>query len=184
MSTFSKTVTLSRRSGLTMDFEIHRCTEENLDEILTLQQKVYEDLCDPGLSALVSAENIRESLGSDYCYGTYHDGRLIGFTMMISNRASHRNYGTYVGYPEERQKECVSLEITLVDKGYRGFGLQKYYVRLREEEAMRHGAKEALVTIAPSNQYSLQNFLDTGYEILCTKPLYEGAVRHILSRRF
>ena len=49
---------------------------------------------------------------------------------------------------------------------------------------MRHGAKEALVTIAPSNQYSLQNFLDTGYEILCTKPLYEGAVRHILSRRF
>lgn len=179
----SRLITLSRRSGLTMDFEIRRCTEEDLQTILKLQLKVYEDLCDPGLYALVSEEDIHESLLHDYCYGTYHDGRLVGFTMMIANRISHRNYGSYLGFPDERQSKCVSMEISLVDSEYRGFGLQKLYVALREEMARREGAEEALVTIAPRNDYSLNNLIDSGYEIILTEPLYEGAMRHILSKK-
>ena len=178
-----KQITLSRRSGQTMDFVIRRCTEEDLEDILNLQLKVYEDLCDPGLYALVSGEDIHESLISDYCYGTYHDGRLVGFTMMIANRVSHRNYGSYIGYDPARQEKCVSLEISLVDREYRGFGLQKRYVSIREEAAVEHGAEEALVTIAPDNEYSLNNLLESGYEIVDTRPLYEGAMRHILSKR-
>lgn len=183
MNTYPMTITLSRRSGQTMDFEIRKCTEKDLDDILNLQLKLYKELCEPGLYALVAEEDIHESLLEDHCYGTYHDGRLIGFTMMIDNRISHRNYGTYVGYPEERQKDCVSMEISLVDDDYRGFGLQKLFVSLREEIAKAHGAKEALVTIAPDNTYSLNNLLESGYEIIDTRPLYEGAVRHILSKQ-
>ena len=148
-----------------------------------MQLKVYHEINDPKLYALVDAEEIHESLLEDHCYGTYHDNKLIAFTMMIDNRISHRNYGTYVGYPEERQKECVSMEITLVDKEYRGYGLQKLFVSLREEIARAHGAREALVTIAPDNAYSLNNLMDSGYEIISTGPLYEGAVRHILSKK-
>ena len=183
MTGFPKKITLSRHSGQTMDFEIRRCAESDLEDILDLQLKVYNDLCDPGLYALVGEEDIHESLLEDYCFGTYHDDRLIAFTMMIANRISHRNYGTYVGYPEERQKHCVSLEISLVDRDYRGFGLQRLFVSLREEIAKAHGAKEALVTIAPGNDYSLHNLLESGYQIMDTRPLYEGAVRHILSKQ-
>ena len=86
MSNTAQKITLSRRSGQTMDFEIRRCTEKDLNDILKLQLKVYNDLCDPGLYALVGEEEIHESLLSDYCYGTYHDDRLVGFTMMIANR--------------------------------------------------------------------------------------------------
>lgn len=184
MFTTPQTLTLSRRSGQTTDFEIRRCTEEDLNDILTLQLKVYNDLCDPGLYALVGEEEIHESLLSDYCFGTYHDGRLVGFTMMIANRDSHRNYGTYIGYPQERLGDCVSMEISLVDRDYRGFGLQKLYVTLRESVAKDIGATESLVTIAPDNEYSLHNLLESGYEIIETRPLYEGAVRHILRKRF
>ncbi len=184
MCHFSQIVTLSRSTGQKMDFLIRRCTEADLSDIMKLQLKVYEDMCDPGLYALVSEENIHESLLEDYCFGTYHDDQLIAFTMMIANRVSYRNYGTYVGYPEERQKQCVSLEISLVDSDYRGFGLQKYFVTLREKEAKKAGATESLVTIAPGNKYSLNNLLDSGYEILDTRPLYEGAVRHILSKKW
>lgn len=182
MTDYPKRITLSRNSGQKMGFEIRRCAESDLKDILDLQLKVYRDLCDPGLYALVDEKDIHESLLEDHCYGTYHDGRLVAFTMMIGNRISGRNYGTYVGYPPERQKDCVSLEISLVDRDYRGFGLQRLFVSLREEIAKAHGAKEALVTIAPENAYSLNNLLDSGYEIIDTRPLYEGAARHILKK--
>ena len=179
---YSKVFTLLRKSGQKEDYLIRRCTEADLSDIMDLQLKVYKDICDPGLYALVDAEDIAESLIEDYCYGTYHNGKMVAFTMMIANRISHRNYGTYIGYPEERLPDCVSLEITIVDSAYRGYGLQKLFVQIREEEAIRHGAKEAFVTIGPTNKYSLQNFIDSGYEIIETKPLYEGAIRHILRK--
>ena len=146
---------------------------------LDAQNRVYDRIA----AELFPRQKRIESLLEDYCFGTYHDDRLIAFTMMIANRISHRNYGTYVGYPEERQKHCVSLEISLVDRDYREFGLQRLFVSLREEIAKAHGAKEALVTIAPGNDYSLHNLLNSGYQIMDTRPLYEGAVRHILSKQ-
>lgn len=183
MTEYPKTITLSRSTGESMDFVIRRCEEKDLNAILALQLKVFEQLCDRSVYALVGEEEIHESLIEDYCFGTYLDDELIGYTMMIANRVSHRNYGTYVGYPEDRQAKCVSMEISLVDDLYRGFGLQKLFVRLREEIARSLGATEALVTIAPGNDYSLANLVNSGYEIIETRPLYEGAVRHILSKR-
>ena len=183
MCEYPKAITLSRKSDQKQDFLIRRCTEADLSDIMTLQQKVYEDIGNPDLYAIVPEENIHESILKDYCFGTYVNDRLIAFTMMIANRISYRNYGTYVGYPEDRQAECVSLEITLVYNEFRGYGLQKLFVALREEEALRVGATEALVTIAPGNEYSLANFINSGYTIIETKPLYEGAVRHILSKQ-
>ncbi|MBQ9060558.1 MAG: hypothetical protein IJ128_05405 [Firmicutes bacterium] len=148
-----------------------------------LQQKIYEDLSDPGIYAKVDEEDILDSLKKDYCYAVFRDGRMVAFTMMIANRVSPRNYGSYVGYSPDQQKKCVSMEITIVDESCRGFGLQKLFVALREEQARSLGATEAFVTIGPDNKYSFQNLLDSGYEIIDTRPLYEGAMRHILRRR-
>ena len=107
MCEYPKTITLSRKSGQKQDFLIRRCTEADLSDIMELQQKVYEDIGNPDLYAIVPEENIHESILEDYCFGTYVNDRLIAFTMMIANRISYRNYGTYVGFPEERQAKCV-----------------------------------------------------------------------------
>ena len=179
---YCKTFTLLRHSGQEDEFLIRQCKEADLSDIMELQQKVYDELAAPELYAIVEEPEIHESLLEDYCYGTYHNGRMVAFTMMIANRISHRNYGTYIGYPEERLPKCVSLEITIVDSAYRGYGLQRLFVQIREEEAKRHGAEESFVTIAPGNEHSLKNFLKSGYEIVETRPLYEGAVRHILRK--
>ena len=88
---YSKTFTLIRHSGQAEQFLIRRCTEADLSDIMNLQLKVYNELAAPELYAIVSEEDIHESLLEDYCYGTYHDGRLVAFTMMIANRISHRN---------------------------------------------------------------------------------------------
>ena len=177
------TLTLSRRSGETEEFLIRQCEEADLFKIIMLQQKIYEDLSDPGIYAKVDEEDILDSLRKDYCCAVFRGRRMVAFTMMIVNRVSPRNYGSYVGYSPDRQKKSVSMEITIVDESCRGFGLQKLFVALREEKARSLGATEAFVTIGPDNKYSLQNLLDSGYEIIETRPMYEGAMRHILRRQ-
>lgn len=177
-------MTLSRRSGESQEFLIRQCTDTDIFRVMRMQRDICEAIGDPGIYSLVDEEEVLESLKLDHCFGAFADGRLAGFTMMIDNRISHRNYGTYLDYPPERQKTCVSMEISIVDDEFRGFGLQKLFVRLREDAAARLGAEEALVTIGPDNKYSLANLQASGYEIVCTKPLYEGAMRHILRKQF
>ncbi len=182
MNQFPKTITLSRKSGQSQEFLIRRCVDTDLFDIMRFQRKIYEDLSDPGIYALVDEEDVLESLKLDHCFGVYLDGRLVAFTMMIANRRSYRNYGSYIGYTPHQQRKCVSMEITIVDETCRGYGLQKYFVRLREEIARKLGAREALVTIGPDNEYSLRNLIESGYEIIDTRTLYEGAPRHILRK--
>ena len=183
MCNYPKTITLSRSSGQEEEFLIRRCSEADLNDVMDLQYKIKESLPDPGLYAVLEEEGVHESLCEDYCFGAYCNGRLAGFTMMVANRVSPRNYGAYIGYPEERQKQCVTMELTIVNDDFRGYGLQKFFVNLREEEARRAGATEALVSIAPDNKYSLDNIISSGYEIVDTRPLHEGAIRHILSKK-
>ena len=40
-----------------------------------------------------------------------------------------------------------------------------------------------MVTIGPENQYSLRNLIKEGYEIIDTRRMYEGAMRHILRKK-
>ena len=75
------------------------------------------------------------------------------------------------------------MEITIVDEPCRGYGLQRYFVELRERIARNLGATEAMVTIGPENQYSLRNLIKEGYEIIDTRRMYEGAMRHILRKK-
>lgn len=109
--------------------------------------------------------------------------QLVAFTVMIANRISCRNYGTYIGYTPEQQLKCVSMEITVVDDPCRGFGMQRLFVQLREGVARELGATQAMVTIGPENKYSLNNLQASGYEIIDTRPMYEGAMRHILRKQ-
>ena len=179
---YEKTMTLSRKAGPEVEVLVRRCTESDLSDIMELQQKIFDGLSDPGLYSIVEAEEILESLREDFCYAVFFEGRMAAFTMMIGNRISHRNYGTYVGYPEERLPDCVSMEITIVDNDLRGYGLQRFFVEMREEEALKHGAREAFVTISPDNKHSLNNFIVSGYEVVETRPLYGGSMRHILRK--
>lgn len=182
MNPFEGRITLTRRSGEARVFELRRCTEADLCDIMSLQQQVSERLHDPDIYVPINEDDFRESLMHDHFFGVYYEGRLIAATLMIDNRVSHRNYGTYVGYPPERLPDCVSMETTFVDEKCRGFGLQAHLTALRESYARELGATESFVTISPRNEHSLRNLMSMGYEILETRPLYGDAVRHILRK--
>ena len=156
-------IVLTRHSGEKKTFLIRKCDGDDYEEIMALQKKISDAVHNPEIYSMVDGEEILESL-------------------QLDNRITPRNYGNLVGYPPERQARCVSMEITIVDEPCRGYGMQRLFVQLREGVARHMGATEAMVTIGPDNKYSLNNLLASGYEIIDTRPLYEGAMRHILRK--
>ena len=176
-------VRLARRSGEQETFVIRRCAMEDLAKILALQEKILAEIRDPAIFAATAEESFVESIREDYCLGAFCGEALAAMTLMVTGRYSERNYAHYLAYPKEAYASCVSMDLTMVDPAYRGYGLQLLFTELREEEAQRLGASEALVTISPDNEHSLHNLMRAGYEIVCTKELYGGLPRHVLRNR-
>lgn len=151
-----------------------------VDKVLQLQQRVHDHMPDPSLLAMTDGEEIAESTALDVCLGAFDGDRLAAFALMVVNRESpDRNTGQKNGM---NPLECVSFDTAFVDPDYRGMGLQRCLLQIRNEIALQLGAKYALVTVDPKNEYSLNNILSQGFEIIARKPLYGGLDRYVLRK--
>lgn len=145
-----------------------------------LQDLVHQRMPDPSLLALTDRWEIEESVDLDVCLGVFDGENLAAFGLMVVNRNSpQRNTGQKNAYPWQ---ECVSVDTIFVHPDYRGLGLQSYLLSAQDAIARQLGAKYALVTVAPNNEYSLRNVLNQGFEIIARKQLYGGLDRYVLKK--
>lgn len=185
MRTLPYTVTLARKDGSRpRTFIIRACTPDDLLQIMSLQEEVRQGIEDPSTFAFTTTAEISESLFLDRVFCAVEAGKIAGLTVMIVNRPSSRNAGSHIGYTEEEQKTCVTMEATFIAPYCRGYGLQQIFFALREEAALELGATEALTTISPFNKYSLHNATSSGFEVVAEKALYGGYARCILRKKF
>lgn len=201
-------ITLTNRSGRELELLLRRCTVDDLDAVMALQDRVVAKIAsdlraesaDPELdnathfhgqdmrSATLFISDPREeiefSLANDFCYGAFDGDLLVGFSLMISGGIGEKNLGNVLGYSEEQLATCVNFETTFVDPEYRGFGLQKLFMKIRTEEALRIGATEALTSVSPDNARSLENARSHGFVPVKEVVIYFGLTRLILRKEF
>ena len=140
---------------------------------------VPEDVPDAGL--LVRVRRL-QSIEKDACLSVFCGDILAAYTLVVANRISPQNLGSYLGYSEEEMKECVTYDTTFVHPDFRGYGLQKQFIAWKDEEGRRMGAKWALCTVSPDNPNSLNNTLRAGFEIVEEKEMYGGIRRYVLRK--
>lgn len=163
-----------------MELTVRLIRPDEVDLVMNLQARVHAHMPDPSLLAAEDREQVEESVGPDACLGIFDGDRIIAFALMVANRESEeRNTGQKNGYPPE---ECVSFDTAFVDPDYRGLGMQKYLLEVREQIARQMGAKRALVTVAPQNVHSLRNVQGFGFEVIARKQLYGGLDRYVLMK--
>lgn len=178
-------MTMKRKSGEEKTFLLRRCVPEDVDAIVALQAEVYDHIPDKKIFQNTEADEFAESIELDQCFCFMDGDVMAAFTLMVSGRPGYRNYGEYLKYTPEQLAKTVSMDTSFVLPAYRGFGLQKYFFELREQAAIDLlGATEALTTIAPDNEYSLNNAYKTGYEEVARMTIYGGLERCILRKVF
>ena len=175
---------MERKNGEKKTFLLRRCVQDDVDRIVALQDEVYDALPDNTIFVKTSRDEFIESIDLDECFCFMDGDVMAAFTLMVSGRMGYRNYGEYLGYDEEQMKKTVSMDTSFVLPSYRGFGLQEHFFKLREEAAIELGATEALTTIAPHNEYSLNNAYKTGYKEIRRMSIYGGIERCILRKVF
>ena len=172
------------RSGEEKTFLYRFCNKSDLESILLLQEAVVENLPHKELFVVTSREELEESLDKDVCICAVCDDRIVGFSLIIANRVTPRSLGHYLEYSDEQLQRCVSYDTTFVHPSYRGFGLQRRFISLRDRQTRRLGAEEALMSISPDNLHSLRNATGHGFQIIDRQAMYHGVSRFILRKSF
>lgn len=172
----------SKKNGSEIEMTIKRCGTEHVENVISLQNRVYGSIKDKNTFVSTTIEELTESLLLDACFGAFINDSLIAFTLMVVNRECLRNLGFYLGYGPEMRLQCVTYDTTFIDPQYNGYGLQRFFIALKDSCARDLGATQALATVSPDNTYSIQNLLSSGFEIAAEKPMYGGFQRCILRK--
>ena len=182
MRDFPYEIELTRRNGDKRLVVFRKSRVEDLPEIMALQDETHQNIPDKKLFNKTTEEELRDSIENDLCCSVFHDGTMVGFTLLVRPRISYRNFGKYLEYDDEKLLKCVSLDTSFIMQEYRGFGLQDVFFKLRIEEGIALGAEEALSTISPDNEVSLKNAYANGFEVASKLEIYDGLERYILKR--
>lgn len=82
--------------------------------------------------------------------------------------------------PIERVTDSANVKLIIVRPDYRGNGIQRLLIKNLEEYAVGMGYLWLCATVAPSNRYSLDNFLATGFSEHKLLKKYGGLERVLL----
>ena len=92
------------------------------------------------------------------------------------------NLGEYLKISRGEMKRVAHLEITVVEPGYQGYGLQ-YELFCRAEEIVKNKQMRYLMaTVHPDNIYSFRNMEKLGMKTVLETKKYGGQRRYVMSK--
>ena len=126
---------------------------------------------DSSLFAPSSEEEILESMLIDYCYGLFHNNQLVAFCICIMNRKTklsrsdlyERNLCVWIKKGKKSYSDYITFDTIQVLPEYRGYGIQRYFLKEAEELAAKAHANHIIATVAPDNTKSINSFEELEY---------------------
>ncbi|SDK41558.1 Acetyltransferase (GNAT) family protein [Jeotgalicoccus aerolatus] len=160
-----------------MEFE--KLSTKNIEEIMQLQDRVYEVLEQKEVLEKLSKEEMESCLNQGYVTGVFDNGKLAALRMMyIPSLDEKEHLADDVGVPRDRS---IYSEISLVDPPYRGQGLQTKMGEYLIKQVKESGDFDYIFsTVMPVNLASLKDKFRLGFKIMRTRLKYGGKRRHIL----
>ncbi|MBQ8661009.1 MAG: GNAT family N-acetyltransferase [Alphaproteobacteria bacterium] len=111
-------------------------------------------------------DDFSNALKSDhmYVFGLYDGDRLVSQSILsLPGDRDTRDLPEFAG--EYKNSELAVFKAVLVDPEYRGRGLMKQMLKIREQVAAEHGRKIAITQIAADNPASWVNAIQYGMQI-------------------
>lgn len=175
-----------KRSGEEKRLSLRRLLPRHCGQVLKLQEQVVEKIEDKSIFAESSEEEILESMLVDFCYGLFDGDKLVAVCICVLNRQTRetgdheRNLCCQTGEPKAYDK-YITFDTIQVDPDYRGYGIQRYFLKKAEDVARLVKAEKIAATVAPTNQYSRNMFEEAGYEKFGGKEIaMYGSVRYLM----
>ena len=130
---------------------------EDAAAFYALQNEVRAAMPHPEQFVPDTLENIARYLKEDLCIGGWDGGRLGAYFILRYCGQDAHNYAVFMGIPREEWDGWANADSAIVHPDYRA-------------------------TVSPENQYSLNNALASGFEIVCRREMYGGYDRYLLAK--
>lgn len=137
--------------------------EKDLDAILDFQMNVINDMSRKEFFMPLTKEEFLYPINNNGRVALLYDNNIIiGLCVLTINPPSD----IIDEYKLNDNIGVAILDSVMIKQEYRGSKLQKQVMNIIEEEAKEKKVKAIVATIHPDNVYSLNNFIDTDYDII------------------
>lgn len=165
-----------------MKFEITKAEEIDAAAIFDLMKSVYDNLDDKTLFFCDDLEYVKSHIEKEgFGVKAQWEGKLVASLIVRFPGDAEDNLGRDVGIEEIHK--VAHIESVVVDKEYRGNGLQNKMIKFAEDRLKQIGYTYIMATVSPDNKHSLGNFERNGYEVMNIKEKYGGLRRAILLKK-
>lgn len=155
----------------------------DIDEIIDLKQKVYDEMDNKEWYFIDSIDNkyLKNLLNEEkgFVIKLTYNKKIIGFLIIILKLKEDSNIITYSNL-KDKVKYCAELGNGAISSEYRGNKLLQKMILEAEKLIKNNNYKYILSTVHPDNKASLNSQLNLGYKILCRTKMYGDKDRDIL----
>lgn len=158
--------------------QLRPCHLSDLQAVIDLNEAIYSALPDKSILRYNSPEMIASCIEEpNVTLGVWEGDTLIAIGMLYVPQCIEEDHFHDLGL--EGEYKSANQKLFLVREGYRGLGLQRKLIREVEKIALTRGYNLLCTTVAPNNDYSINNFLKEGYVYAKTEEKYGGLVRNL-----
>lgn len=171
------------RSREGTNLETRRLGHMEVPDIMALMVDVISRLPSQDLFAMNDEDYLNAHVKEKgEIYGTYHNEKLVAYSVLAFPGLSESNLGREFGLTEQELPFVAILDATIVHESVRGLGLQRYFHELREKRARENGFQYLYSTVHPKNHVSIKNLETEGFILQFTRPMYGGKSRHCYAK--
>lgn len=173
---------LKRKDGEIVEVKLKELGLSYIDKIMELQKIIINGLENKEIYADTEREEfegyIKEN-GKIIGYIT-DDDELVAMGVYAKKGYSKSNYAYDIDLDGEDVLKVGQIESTVVRDEYRGNRLQKIICEELEKIAKKEKTPILCATASPYNEFSVNTFINLGYEIKKDKLKYGGLRRYVL----
>ena len=158
--------------------QLRPCQPSDLQAVIDLNETIYSALSDKSILRHNSPEMIASCIEEpNVTLGIWEGDTLIAIGMLYVPQCIEEDHFHDLGLQGDFRS--ANQKLFLVREGYRGLGLQRRLIREVEKVGKERGFNVLCTTVAPSNVYSINNFLKEGYVYAKTEMKYGGLDRNL-----
>lgn len=170
-----------------MEFIIEKAALKDSEQMAAVIQEVWEKIERKEWFVADQAEYIYHLLNENKGLGykaIYPDtGEMAGVFLVFFPEKGEKNLGRDIGISDEELELVAHMDSVAILPKFRGKKLQYKLMQAAEEELKGRGFRYLMCTVHPENNYSKNNILKQGYEVVMTKEKYGGYLRNILLKQ-
>ena len=160
--------------------QLRQCQPADLQVIIDLNEVIYAALPDKSVLRHNSPEMIASCLEEpNVTLGVWDGDLLVAIGMLYVPQCIEEDHFHDLDLQGDYDYKSANQKLFLVRDRYRGLGLQRRLIREVEKTAIARGYNLLCTTVAPNNDFSINNFLKEGYVYAKTEIKYGGLVRNL-----